>query len=69
MPVDVQKYRKHLDGFDLTEAEKADLIHSLWTIMESFADRAFGLNTALPGAARDAWRESRGQTDGVDSEA
>ena len=44
MPADLDKYRHYLDGYNLDEAQKAELIHSVWAIMESFADRAFGLH-------------------------
>ncbi|QLH40629.1 MAG: hypothetical protein HWD60_19165 [Defluviicoccus sp.] len=56
MPPDLEKYRPYVDGFDLSEAQKAELIHSVWAIMESFADRAFGLHpvqrVALSGSGR-----------------
>ena len=42
MPIDLEKYRRHVDRFDLTEAQKAELIHTVWAIMESVVDRAFG---------------------------
>lgn len=35
------RYRPHLDGFDLTEAEKMELLQALWSIMGSFVERAF----------------------------
>lgn len=57
MPPDLEKYRPYVDGFDLSEAQKAELIHSVWAIMESFADRAFGLHpvqrVALSGSGED----------------
>lgn len=46
MSADLNKYRHHLDGTDLSEAQKAQLIHELFAIMEAFADRAFGLHPA-----------------------
>lgn len=46
MPPDLDTYRPYVEGFDLTEAQKADLIHTLWSIMEAFADQAFGLHPA-----------------------
>lgn len=52
MRPELEKYRPYVDGFDLTEAQKAELIHTLWTIMEAFADQAFGLHPAqlIPAA-------------------
>ncbi len=46
MRLDIEKYRKYVEGFDLTEEQKTELIKSVWTIMESFVDRAFGLHPA-----------------------
>lgn len=43
MSPDIEKYRRHLDGYALSEADKEELIRALWLIMESFADRAFDL--------------------------
>ena len=42
MPLDIEKYRHYLNGCDLSEAEKIELIKSVWTILESFVDHAFG---------------------------
>ena len=44
MSVDIQKYWKYVERFDLPEAKKRELIHTVWGIMESFVDRAFGLH-------------------------
>lgn len=46
MPSSPEQYRKHVDHFDLTDMEKDELIHTVHTIMESFADRAFGVDPA-----------------------
>lgn len=39
---DLGKYRRHVEHFDLTDAQKADLLLAVWRIMQSFVDRAFG---------------------------
>ena len=67
MSADLDKYRPYLDGFDMTEEEKAAFIHSLWTVMEAFADCAFGLHPVqqIPGCR--VRRDSNGREDGVDS--
>ena len=44
MPPDPERYRNHVDHFDLTDMEKNELIHTVYSIMESFADRAFGVD-------------------------
>ncbi len=46
MPADLEKYRPHVEGYDLTESQKTELLETLWGIMEAFADRAFGLHPA-----------------------
>lgn len=48
MQAHLEKYRRHVDGFDLDEAQKEELIHTVWKIMEGFVDRAFATDTAQP---------------------
>jgi len=42
MPPEPERYRKHVEHFDLTVTEQNELIHTVYTMMESFADRGFG---------------------------
>lgn len=42
MQPDLEKYWPYLDGYDLSDSEKRELIHTLWSMMESFVDSAFG---------------------------
>lgn len=42
MPLDIEKYRHHLDGCDISEEDKTALIQNLWSILEGFVDHAFG---------------------------
>ena len=44
MPLDISKYRKYIDGFDLKEEQKVELLKTVWSIMESFVDKAFGMH-------------------------
>ncbi len=44
MSIDIKKYRKYVDDFDLTEGQKVELIQTVRSIMESFVDKAFGLH-------------------------
>ncbi|WP_127598159.1 hypothetical protein [Nitratireductor alexandrii] len=44
MTPDIEKYRHFVDRFDLTEEEKAELIHTVWRVVEGFAYRAFRLD-------------------------
>lgn len=39
---DIEKYRPYMEGFDLTDAQKADLAQSVWAMMAQFVDIAFG---------------------------
>lgn len=47
---DIEKYRPFVERFDLDEAQKEELIHTVWVIMESFVDRAFGLDPVQQSA-------------------
>lgn len=38
MKLDVEKYLHHLDGMDLSEAEKIEFIRTLWLIAQCFVD-------------------------------
>ena len=42
MKPDLEKYRHHVDAFDLGEEQKVELLQTIWKIMQSFVDRAFG---------------------------
>ncbi|MCA9464102.1 MAG: hypothetical protein KC643_01425 [Nitrospira sp.] len=42
MPLDIEKYRHYVAGYDLSEEEQTELIQNVWTILESFVDQAFG---------------------------
>lgn len=44
MEPDIEKYRKFVDHYDLSEEEKIEFIRTVWRIMESFADAAFGIH-------------------------
>ena len=42
MQLDATRYHSFVEGFDLSDARKAELICIVWTMMQSFVDRAFG---------------------------
>ncbi len=44
MTLDFEKYRHYVDHFDISEEDKRALAESIWKIMESFVDQAFGLH-------------------------
>lgn len=45
MKPDIEKYRKYVDHFDITEEHKIELIHIMWNFMGNFVDRAFGVDS------------------------
>lgn len=42
MPLDIEKYRHYVAGFDLSPEEQAELIRNVWMVLESFVDQAHG---------------------------
>lgn len=44
MPLDVEKYRCHVHSIDLPQDRKDELIQIVYSILESFADAAFGVH-------------------------
>ncbi len=49
MPIDVEKYRCHVQSIDLPQDRKDQHIHLVYSIMESFVDRAFGIHPVQAG--------------------
>lgn len=45
MPLDLDKYRPYLDGFDLTDDQKTAMIEALWSIAEEVTDLAYGVHS------------------------
>jgi hypothetical protein len=43
MPIDLKQFLPYVEHCDLTEEQKLELLADLWSIMESFADEAWGL--------------------------
>lgn len=41
MPLDIEKYRQYVAGFNLSEQEQVELIQNVWAILEGFVDQAF----------------------------
>lgn len=42
MPLDIEKYRHYVAGFDLSPEQQAELIRNVWTVLENFVDQAYG---------------------------
>lgn len=43
--LDIEKYREHMDGLDLTEVEQEELLRTLWWIMATFVQLGFGVDS------------------------
>lgn len=43
MPADMKQFLPYVEHCDLTENQKLEILADLWSIMESFADEAWGL--------------------------
>lgn len=41
LPLDMANYRDEVDRFDITEAQKQELLLTLWSIMRSFVELGF----------------------------
>lgn len=41
---DVEKYKKLLDGNDMTDAQKVACIKDVWSCVDEFVMRSFGIN-------------------------
>lgn len=61
MPPDLERYRRYVDGFALSEQEKVELLRTVWRIMESFVDRAFGLDPVQLCLPADRSKRASGQ--------
>lgn len=55
MGPDFDKYRSLVAELDLTDEQKDELIQTLWSIMGSFVDRAFGNDPVQQVTAQEAF--------------
>ena len=53
-PFDAEKYMEHVDDFDMTDAQKAEFLRTLWDIMTAFVDLGFGVDSVIPILAQRA---------------
>jgi hypothetical protein len=61
LPLDIERYRAHLDGLDLSEAQAAELLQTLGSILSAFVDQAFGVDSVL--LARPQHQDGTAETD------
>lgn len=54
LSVDVERYQHFLDDSDLSEAQKAEFLQSLWNIMISFVELGFGVHPLQEVCGKDA---------------
>jgi hypothetical protein len=45
MKLDLEKYLPMADRFDMSLAQKEEMIRTIWGLMESCVDQAFGVHT------------------------
>jgi len=67
MNPDLEDYWADLDGYDLTDAEKSQLIHTLWAMMESFVDSAFGVHPVQQAVKSRRVPDSNSPSAGIES--
>lgn len=44
----VEKYKSHMDGLDMTDAQKEEYLKTLWSIMASFVRLGWGVERIPP---------------------
>jgi len=54
LTVDVERYQAFLDGTDMTEAQKAEFLQALWSIIVSFVELGFGVHPLQEVCGKDA---------------
>ena len=45
LKLDPERYRSHLESFEMTNAEQDELLQTLWNILSTFVDIGFGLDS------------------------
>ena len=59
--LDLERYREHLKGLDLSDAQATELLETLWSILSAFVDQAFGIDSVL--LARPQHQDGPAETD------
>jgi hypothetical protein len=57
MIIDLTPYKKDLEGLDLTEQQKLELVNALWVIAENIIDKELGLSQADPRDMGEKYQE------------
>src|SRR5687767_5942735 len=66
LELDAAKYRADVEEFEMTDAQKAELLETLWSIMRSFVELGFNVNICEQ-ILENAGAVSDGAPDGVKS--
>ena len=48
LPFEPDRYLKHVEDFQMTEAQKVEFLRALWDIMSTFVRLGFGVESVLP---------------------
>lgn len=56
--VDVERFQHHLDDTDLSEAEKAEYLHIIWSILLEFMDLGYGVHPLQQSCGQDGGNAS-----------
>jgi len=64
MITDLSPFKEDLEGLDLTDAQKLDLLNALWVIAENIIDHHLGLNRLIINN-----KEATSDIDSVDGNA
>lgn len=64
---DIEKYRTHLKGFNLSAERELELIHIVWRSMEGAVDRKFGTDSTQLAIASRQRKNALPATDMVSS--
>lgn len=65
--LDSAKYLGDLDGMDITEAQKVELLETLWSVMRSFVELGFSVDLACEQLFAEFNEVSTPDSDGVES--
>jgi hypothetical protein len=44
-PLDIERYRRYLDGMNLSETQEREMLQALWSVLSAFVDLAFGVDS------------------------
>lgn len=66
LQVDVERYQKYLDETDMSDADKAAFLQSLWQIIVSFVELGYGVHPLQEVCGKDAGITTESADSGLD---